>query len=54
MRQGALAVGVTASEEEYADSFSGAALSASSDVLEPVRAPPVLTTTPGSAERVAR
>ena len=51
---GVLAVGVAGSEEEEADFFSGAAVSASSDVLEPVRAPPVLTTTPGSADRVAR
>jgi hypothetical protein len=51
---GVLAVGVTGSEEEEAESFSGAALSASSDVLEPVRAPPVLTTTPGSTDRAAR
>jgi len=51
---GVLAVGVTRSEEEEAESFSGAAVSASSDVLEPVRAPPVRTTTPRSADRVAR
>ena len=51
---GVLAVGVTRSEEEEADFFSGAALSASSDVLEPVRAPPVLTATPGGADRVVR
>jgi hypothetical protein len=51
---GVLAVGVAGSEEEEADFFSGAAVSASSDVLEAVWAPPVLTTTPGSADRVAR
>ena len=51
---GMLAVGMTGSEAEEADSFSGAAPPASSDVLEPVRAPPVLTTTPGSGDRVPR
>jgi hypothetical protein len=51
---GLLVVGVAGSAEEEDDFLSSAALSASSDVLEPVRAPPVLTTTPRSADRVAR
>jgi hypothetical protein len=48
-----LAVGVAACDEEVESRFSGAAVAASSDVLEPVRAPPVFTTSPGLTDRVA-
>ena len=48
----ALAVGIAAPEGADLRS-SAAAVSASSGVVEPLRTPPVLSTTPGSAERVA-
>ncbi|RWA21145.1 hypothetical protein MELE44368_17220 [Mycolicibacterium elephantis DSM 44368] len=51
---GVLAVGMAASEEAGDSCFSDAVVSASTSVLELVRAPPVLTTTPGSADRVGR
>jgi hypothetical protein len=49
-----LGVGVAACEDGVDSRSCGAVVAASSDVLELLRAPPVLTTTLGAADRVAR